>query len=235
MPPKAVFDVAKAAALHASGLSLAAVARQPGMPCAKTLETHLREMGYEVWKGRRKLDGVSKDRLYDLHHAQDLSASAIGEIFNCSGSAVRRKLVELGIPKGAGNHRSATGPLHWSWKGGRHVDARGYVRVRCPGHPNASKSGYVLEHRKVASDAIGRALLAAEEVHHIDGDKTNNSPSNLIVVPSGKHQRLHADVMRELQALRQEVMRLTERSAAVQASSVPNSSNPQTVNWKVIG
>jgi len=114
MPPKAVFDVAKAAALHASGLSLAAVARQPGMPCAKTLETHLREMGYEVWKGRRKLDGVSKDRLYDLHHIQDLSASAIGEIFNCSGSVVRRRLVELGIQKGAGNHRSATGPLHWS-------------------------------------------------------------------------------------------------------------------------
>lgn len=45
------------------------------------------------------------------------------------------------------------------------------------------------EHRVVAESVIGRKLLPGEVVHHIDGDKSNNSPENLMVFPS---QREHA-------------------------------------------
>jgi hypothetical protein len=235
MPPKAVFDVAQAAKLHADGMSLTEVSRQPGMPCCRTLENHLVATGYPVWKRRKKLHGVSRDQLYDLHHVRDMSADAIGKMLKCSGSSVRRKLVALGIPKGSGNHRSATGPMHWSWKGGRHSDNRGYVRVRSPSHPNANKHGYVLEHRKVAADMLGRPLLRTEEVHHIDGNKENNSPANLIVVPKGKHQRMHAEVMRELNALRAEVSRLHGTVADSKQSPLQQSDKPYTAHWKVIG
>ena len=47
----------------------------------------------------------------------------------------------------------------------------------------------VHEHRIVAEKMLGRPLKKGEVVHHIDGDKRNNSPDNLMVFPN---QRAHA-------------------------------------------
>jgi hypothetical protein len=221
MPPKAVFDVAHAAALHAGGLPLAQVSALPGMPCPAALKRRLLANGHEVWKGPWKMRNATKEHLYDLHHVRDLSAEAIGQIFGCGGSTVRRKLVSLGIPKGSGKHRPPRGEEHWSWRGGRYVNREGYVFLRSPDHPQAMKSGYVAEHRMVAADVTGERLEVADEVHHISGDKSDNRPENLIVVRNGKHQQLHAQVMRELYELRAAVARL----GGAQRGD----------NWKVIG
>ena len=48
------------------------------------------------------------------------------------------------------------------------------------------------EHRIVAERMLGRKLLRDEHVHHIDGNKRNNTPSNLQVLTSAEHLRLHA-------------------------------------------
>lgn len=54
------------------------------------------------------------------------------------------------------------------------------------------------EHRVVAEEVIGRPLQPGEVVHHIDGNKKNNDPSNLMVLPSqGDHARLHAELRRK--------------------------------------
>ena len=48
------------------------------------------------------------------------------------------------------------------------------------------------EHRKVAEEILGRPLQKGEIVHHIDGDKLNNAPENLMVLSSqAEHARLH--------------------------------------------
>ena len=48
------------------------------------------------------------------------------------------------------------------------------------------------EHRRVAETAIGRPLRNGEIVHHIDGNKLNNAPENLLVLPSrAEHARIH--------------------------------------------
>lgn len=39
--------------------------------------------------------------------------------------------------------------------------------------------------------SIGRYLADDEQIHHKDGDPQNNNLSNLEVVKSGEHQRLH--------------------------------------------
>lgn len=52
------------------------------------------------------------------------------------------------------------------------------------------------EHRAVAEKMLGRSLRDGEVVHHMDGNKRNNSPDNLMVFASQKehaeyHMRLY--------------------------------------------
>jgi len=47
------------------------------------------------------------------------------------------------------------------------------------------------EHRHVMEQALGRLLSSNEVVHHIDGDKYNNDPSNLQVMSLAEHSRMH--------------------------------------------
>lgn len=84
----------------------------------------------------------------------------------------RFQMRRIGPPCGAKNK---------SWRGGRIRDKSGYVLVHVPDHPNANSSGYVREHRLVAEKVIGRLLASTEVVHHKDGNRENNAPSNLVV------------------------------------------------------
>lgn len=61
------------------------------------------------------------------------------------------------------------------------LDSSGYRLVWAPGHPMASRHGgkWAPEHRVVMADHLGRPLKANENVHHINGDKTDNRIENL--------------------------------------------------------
>jgi hypothetical protein len=51
------------------------------------------------------------------------------------------------------------------------------------------------EHRTVAEQVLGRNLAGREVVHHVDADKDNNNPRNLIVFPSqSEHYRWHHEM-----------------------------------------
>lgn len=74
--------------------------------------------------------------------------------------------------------------------GYRHPD--GYIRLWKPDHPNASRSGQILEHTMVMSEMLGRPLLKGEQVHHRNGNRSDNRPENLElwVVSQPKGQRV---------------------------------------------
>lgn len=58
------------------------------------------------------------------------------------------------------------------------IHNEGYVLLKMPNHPNAN-NGYVLEHRYIMEQKLGRYLESYEVVHHIDHNKQNNSIENL--------------------------------------------------------
>jgi len=68
------------------------------------------------------------------------------------------------------------------WKGGR-VKRKGYILVYAPDHHSIAGRGtqrkYILEHRIVMEQKLGRNLEPHETVHHINGVTDDNRPENL--------------------------------------------------------
>jgi len=85
------------------------------------------------------------------------------------------------------NSRRCFQEVKWcAVKSGSKGIRNGYRRIRKPG------GGSVPEHVIVVERAQGTKVQPDQSVHHVDGDKLNNSPSNLIVMSRSEHSRLHA-------------------------------------------
>lgn len=79
----------------------------------------------------------------------------------------------------------------------------GYVQVYLPTSPMAGKDGWVLLHRAVMAEHLGRPLRPEEVVHHIDGDPGNNKLSNLMLFPNNaEHRKYHGQLKRDAEIKR---------------------------------
>lgn len=70
------------------------------------------------------------------------------------------------------------------WRGGHISKTTGYKYIRINGKD-------VGEHDLVIMKFLGRELREDEVVHHIDGNKLNNSMENLVVMSRREHAQLH--------------------------------------------
>lgn len=109
----------------------------------------------------------------------------------------RNGLKKIGRPSWNSGRRL---PQHQRQIGNKYICHHGYVLVYMA--DDSIKYGrndqYVLEHRKVMQDLLGRPLGKKEIIHHIDGDKANNSSENLYLCSCMSH---HRDVHNGLEEL----------------------------------
>lgn len=127
-----------------------------------------------------------------VHHLSEETKRKIS-INNARGMLGRKHKKET-IIKMRGSKNS-------NWKGGKYINkSEKCVYVRCPTHPRAKNNrGYVAKHILVMEKHLGRYLKKGEVVHHIDGNRMNNSIKNLkLFKNNGKHISFHHKIRREI-------------------------------------
>jgi len=158
-------------------------------PLEKTENLLHRFSGFSYWSIKRKAialglrkstvashRGVCADPEREKLHRHKIS-NAMKRVMD--SPEARRRIAQLNASGFA--HRFANGNGNPNWKGGRllHYYNKGrypYIVRLIPGR------GYVLEHRLVMEQVLGRTLRREEQVHHRNGIKTDNRPENLQMV-----------------------------------------------------
>lgn len=114
----------------------------------------------------------------------------------------------------------------------RKID-KGYVLVYAPEHAK-TKSGYVFEHRLVVENLLGRLLESHENVHHIDGNRANNSIENLElwISPQPAGQRTKDVYKQDVERLMRFNSHLKQRIADLEAELAALRIRQKEFSWK---
>jgi hypothetical protein len=159
---------------------------------------------------RKKATGVypGPEEMKRLYITERLSTRACGILLSTTASTIREWLLRAGVQARsisdakqgqkpalhtveASVRSRRRNPIEGRGVIGYKMRADGYVDIYRPDHPDASKTGYIREHRLVFESGIGRRLLRREIVHHKNGIKSDNRFENLELLSRSEHMKHH--------------------------------------------
>lgn len=79
---------------------------------------------------------------------------------------------------------------NWNWKNGHTKHSSGYILILVGRRLN-KKSKYEFEHRLIMEKHLGRKIKFNEEIHHFDGNPSNNRIENLVLLKKSQHRSIH--------------------------------------------
>ena len=146
--------------------------------------------------GRKRIGGGNEDRRIRINEEaiiclfyEGRTAVEIAQFYGCSTFPIKKAMRRLGLRRPAARRAGVgCGESNPSWKGGRRQRTDGYWIVW-------TTDGERLEHRVIMEKHLCRPLSVDEIIHHIDGDKSNNTVGNLMLMSQSEHVRLHAPDM----------------------------------------
>ena len=118
-----------------------------------------------------KFKWTTEHKQYVIENYPTLGARPIAEKFNISIYSVNKMAQELKvkyIPKDA------------------YICTQGYRMI-------GKSKNRIAEHRKVMQELLGRPLTPDEIVHHINGNKLDNRPENLVLTTRAEHIEEHRE------------------------------------------
>jgi hypothetical protein len=141
---------------------------------------------YNKWGNRAK---CCSEKCFRKHQEVERDKSKIRITYkcdNCSRMFVSRRAGKIyKFCSRKCSYEYQVGDKSKSYKGGT-ITSQGYKANKVDGK-------YILEHRTIMEEHIGRKLKAREQVHHLDGNKLNNCIDNLDIIDIVEHGRMHAN------------------------------------------
>jgi transposase-like protein len=177
-------QVAEIISKYRDGMSQTKLARE--YDCSSVTISHiLKREGVEArpFKNRpwRTFSPEEQEEIVRCWHSGE-SQSKIAKRFGTDQTVISRYLNFHGIEPVTRQHNQR-GELNLRWKGGVISNLSGYRAVKVQPDDEMAcmrfSNGYVLEHRLVMARHLGRPLEPHENVHHINGVRTDNRLENL--------------------------------------------------------
>jgi len=157
-------------------------------------------------------------QIISLYVNQKLSCGEIAKQLGVHLKTINKRLRKLGLIRSRSeaaklsyeNGKSPaykTGQGNPGWKGGKHLDHKGYITVLVR---RLNRSLYVPEHILVWEKTHNCPVPKGYVIHHLNGIKIDNRPENLSCLPKKKHDELIPEMAKKIRMLEIENEQLRE-------------------------
>lgn len=164
-----------------------------------------------------------KEQIKKMYYENRLSAPQIAQRLNFSFHTVYKAMQRWNFKGRNTKQQQLAGARNPNWKGGRIETSDGYIYIYDPEHAKwrGQTKPYLLEHILVWEKTHNKKLPGGWLVHHINGIKGDNRPSNLVALPRCEHNKLPEIIqqrVRELEVENYQLKRALENSQNIHIS-----------------